>query len=582
MSLDRRTIVVLGQPRTSVSLESFPIRDSIAALVARRFGGGTDLPIAALVGSMFAALLLAAVPASAGTRVALVVGNSAYQNVPFLPNPVNDAADLSASLRRLGFDIKTMSNARYDDIRRALSDFGQQARGAELAVIFFAGHGFQIGGENWLIPVDARLAIDLDVVNETIGLQSLMRAVSHTTKLGLVILDASRNDPFRAKMQSTNLARAVERGFSRVEPSDNVLVAYAARDGTTANDGSGRNSPFTSSLLKNIEIPGLEVRFLFANVRDDVMAATGREQQPVVYGPLSRDMIYLTHLKDANSADLQTSRAVPAALPPKPPAAVADRCSQPGANNCGSIGVRLQRVSEDVAEALKIKPPRGALIADIDQNGPAKPAGIQPGDVVVGFDGKDINDVLDLPRAIVGTTVGKEVDVVIIRDAKEQLKKIIVARRVDVTSSVDGQPKGPSTVNTEAQTRFEELRKKDQVTAVAPPANHSGPPLERGRETEVKMISRSPLQGAMVSNTSPALVGEFQLDSSAEGVVVTQVPEGTTAANVGFRKGDLILKVNDKKIAKTNDLESATRESSRVWRMEIRRDGQPISVTLGG
>jgi uncharacterized caspase-like protein len=110
----------------------------------------------------------------------------------------------------------------------------------------------------------------------------LIRDVSNTSKLGLVVLDACRNNPFVPKMQSTNVTRAVERGFSRVEPSDNVMVAYSARDGTTAKDGSGRNSPFTQSLLNNIEKPGLEIRFLFANVRDDVMQATNKEQQPYV------------------------------------------------------------------------------------------------------------------------------------------------------------------------------------------------------------------------------------------------------------------------------------------------------------
>jgi uncharacterized caspase-like protein len=177
-------------------------------------GGDANLRIAGLIGWMIVAMFLGAVHVGAGTRVALVIGNSAYQNVPLAPNPVNDAADLSASLGRLGFDVKTLTNARYDDMRQALVDFAQQARGAEVAVIFYAGHGFQIGGENWLIPVDAQLAIDLDVVNETIGLNSLVRAVSNATKLGLVILDASRNDPFRARMQSTNLPRARERGLT--------------------------------------------------------------------------------------------------------------------------------------------------------------------------------------------------------------------------------------------------------------------------------------------------------------------------------------------------------------------------------
>jgi uncharacterized caspase-like protein len=188
----------------------------------------------------------------AQSRVALVIGNSLYQNVSALPNPVNDASDISDSLKRLGFDVTILTNAKFDDMRRGLVSFGQRARGAEFAVIFFAGHGMEISGENWLIPVDAQLATDLDVADEAIGLQSLTRAVSSTTRLGLIILDACRNNPFLPKMQRTgNLNRAVERGFTRVEPNDNVLVAYSARDGTTANDGSGRNSPFTRSQYRD-------------------------------------------------------------------------------------------------------------------------------------------------------------------------------------------------------------------------------------------------------------------------------------------------------------------------------------------
>jgi hypothetical protein len=237
--------------------------------------------------------LLLGFPGVSHGRVALVIGNGAYENVPLLPNPLNDAADVAASLRRLGFDVKTVTNGKYDPMRRAIIEFGQRAQGADVALIYFAGHGIQMGGENWIIPVDAQLATDLNVANEAIGLQSLTRAVSNTTKLGLVILDACRSNPFLPKMKGSNISRAVDRGLSRVQPSDNVLVAYSARDGTTASDGPGRNSPFTQSLLKHIESPGLEVSFLFRRVRDDVMQATKREQQPFVYGSLSDQAIYL-------------------------------------------------------------------------------------------------------------------------------------------------------------------------------------------------------------------------------------------------------------------------------------------------
>jgi formylglycine-generating enzyme required for sulfatase activity len=226
-------------------------------------------------------------------RVALVIGNSDYRNVTPLPNPVNDATDISASLERLGFKVKTVANASFEGMRLALSSFAEQANGAEIAVAFFAGHGMESGGENRLIPVDAKLASEIDISYETIPLQMVMRAVSNTTKVGIVILDACRNNPFQPKKQQGDLSRTVDRGFARVEPSDNVLVAYAARDGTTAKDGSGRNSPFTTSLLKNIETPGLEIQFMFRNVRDDVMAATNKQQQPFVYGSLSSELIYL-------------------------------------------------------------------------------------------------------------------------------------------------------------------------------------------------------------------------------------------------------------------------------------------------
>src|SRR5205814_9162822 len=131
--------------------------------------------------------------------------------------------------------------------------------------------------------VDAELKKDTDAANEAVSLRSVILQVSNTLSLGLVILDACRNNPFVAKMsRSQTLRAAISGGLSRVEPVGNVLVAYAARDGTTALDGDGRNSPFASALLKNIEAPGIEVTFMFRNVRDDVMEATRNEQQPFV------------------------------------------------------------------------------------------------------------------------------------------------------------------------------------------------------------------------------------------------------------------------------------------------------------
>ena len=232
----------------------------------------------------------------AQNRIALVVGNSAYGNVPALPNPANDAADMSQSLRRLGFTVTTLTDAKFDALRRALIDFGRAARGADMAILFFAGHGVEISGENWLLPVDVELKNDIDVSTEAVGLRAAMQAVSNARQLGLVILDACRNNPFAGKTRGIRPTPTLDPGLAPVEPGENVLVAYAARDGTTASDGAGRNSPYTAALLHHLETPGLEIEFLFRNVRDDVMSATNDEQQPFVYGSLSREGIYL---KDA-------------------------------------------------------------------------------------------------------------------------------------------------------------------------------------------------------------------------------------------------------------------------------------------
>jgi Caspase domain len=248
-----------------------------------------------------------ATPGHAQNRVALVIGNSAYRNVTALPNPQNDATDIASSLQRLGFAVRLLHDATFDGMRRALLQFGRDAQGADMAVVYFAGHGMEIGGENWLIPVDAELRSDRDAENEAVSLKSAMLQVANAKSLGLVILDSCRDNPFAAQMQRVTRTRAVDRGLARVEPTDNVLVAYGAKDGTVASDGRGRNSPFTAALLNNLEKAGVEIRFLLASVRDEVLAATNRQQQPFVYGSLPRQEIYLKPPVKAENATASPS-----------------------------------------------------------------------------------------------------------------------------------------------------------------------------------------------------------------------------------------------------------------------------------
>jgi uncharacterized caspase-like protein len=240
------------------------------------------------IGLLTGMTLTGAGSALAQKRVALVIGNSAYQNVSSLPNPANDAAAVATLFKSAGFNVV---EARRDlgnlDFKRAIRDFSAMARDAEVAVVFFAGHGIEVRGTNYLLPVDAKLASDFDVEDEAVSLDRVLQALEPAKRLRLVILDACRDNPFLKTMQRTIATRAVSRGLARVEPtSTDTLIAFAAKAGSTAEDGSGANSPFTSALVKHIAVPGLDIRLAFGRVRDDVLKNTSNRQEPFVYGSL--------------------------------------------------------------------------------------------------------------------------------------------------------------------------------------------------------------------------------------------------------------------------------------------------------
>lgn len=268
-------------------------------------------------------------PANAGEKIALVIGNSEYRHVEKLTNPANDAADMAASLQRLDFNVRQANDLDYDGFRRVLIEFSNTARTADKAVIFYAGHGVEIDGKNWLIPVDAKIKSAVDVYAEGINLETLIDISIMPKIIGLVILDACRNDPFAAtnaaaarplsKASSPDASKSAtkkrdanpairytrdgiaiassaagpaSRGLAPVEIYGNLLVAFAAAAGTTASDGDGRNSPYSSSLVRHVEKPKLEINYLFRQVHDDVLNET-KTQRPTVYGTLPSHEIYL-------------------------------------------------------------------------------------------------------------------------------------------------------------------------------------------------------------------------------------------------------------------------------------------------
>jgi hypothetical protein len=244
----------------------------------------------AMIGGAIFSMVLVPDAAWADKRVALIVGNSTYQTVPQLPNPSRDATAVAKMFKDAGFDsVEIVLNVGNLEFKRSIRRFETLADQADIAVVYYAGHGLEIGGTNYLIPVDARLASDRDADDEAIPLERLVSSADGARRLRLVILDACRDNPFVGTMRRERKVanRAIAAGLGKVEPtSTDTLIAYAAKAGSTADDGDGQHSPFTSAVLKNLTVPGLDVRLAFGRVRDEVLKNTGNRQEPFVYGSL--------------------------------------------------------------------------------------------------------------------------------------------------------------------------------------------------------------------------------------------------------------------------------------------------------
>lgn len=249
----------------------------------------------AIARERLAALTPQAPAAAGGRRVALVIGNGAYKNVHALPNPPRDSKLIANALRDVGFQtVISVSDLTRDKFFEALQTFAAEAEKADWAVVYYAGHGFEIGGVNYLVPVDAKLAADRDAETQAVALEQVIAAVGAARKVRLVMLDACRDNPFAPTMQRTLSLKLVDKGFSNIEPGAGFMVVYAAKHGETAMDGDGgADSPFATALAREIKEPKVEIRKLFDIIRDDVWAATKHEQQPFTYGsPPGREDFY--------------------------------------------------------------------------------------------------------------------------------------------------------------------------------------------------------------------------------------------------------------------------------------------------
>jgi tetratricopeptide (TPR) repeat protein len=269
-----------------------------------RAASATSVPTPSVAIPVVAQAVIKATAARQGRRAALVIGNAAYTSVPALQNPRRDAEKIAGALRAIGFDSVTVAvDVTREKMTEALRTFAAAADKADWAMVYYAGHGIEVSGVNYLIPVDAKLTSGRDALFEAMPLDQVMAAIDGAKRLKLVMLDACRDNPFAnapaqapanaapvlaSNEDSTRGARtrSVGRGLGEVKVQGASLVVYAAKHGETALDGEGEDSPFAVAVMQRIATPGVEINKLFRLVRDDVMEATAGRQEPYTYGSL--------------------------------------------------------------------------------------------------------------------------------------------------------------------------------------------------------------------------------------------------------------------------------------------------------
>jgi uncharacterized caspase-like protein len=290
-----------------------------------------------LLGRARALIRLAAVAAAVGLaggalaaperRVALVIGNSDYQSVTRLENPLVDSKAIAASLKRIGFEVVEGYDLKLDGMRQVVGEYAAKLDGAKVALVYYAGHGVAVGGENYLLPTDTVLKSEADLDFRTLNMSLVMRQMQREDRVNLVILDACRDNPF-----AKELARSVGRtrsalvgaGLSEIQVGSaaGTMIAFATDPGKTALDGqAGGNSPFTTALLKHMESPGVSISTVMDRVREDVWRATGEKQRPWV----NTSIIGEFYLNPAAAPAVKVAAAgIDPALPSAMPAAVAN------------------------------------------------------------------------------------------------------------------------------------------------------------------------------------------------------------------------------------------------------------------
>jgi uncharacterized caspase-like protein len=306
-------------------------------------------------------------------RVALVVGNGAYANAPALPNPANDAKAIAAELETLGFEVHLALDVTQQAGLDALDGFAEALPGAEAAVFFYSGHGMQIDGANFLLPVDVEATSERAVRYGSIDIAEIVREMETNAEVALVVLDACRDNPFAAQIAPRSRSTAPSRGLAVIKPSGNgTIIAYAAAAGATASDGEGEHSPYTAALLKHVGAANVELGLMFRRVAGDVVAATNNEQQPEVLIRLTREFYMKTEAVEAAPAVVAAPATPEITVAEAPPAPTAggDVARTPAAPS-------YQATPESAPPRVwSRKGPYADLLARLDLDPPLYPAAV--------------------------------------------------------------------------------------------------------------------------------------------------------------------------------------------------------------
>lgn len=240
----------------------------------------------------------------AESRVALVIGNGAYRNVSHLVNPSNDAADVAAALKRNGFETIVATDLDKERMDEVTIQFARAARNADVAMFYYSGHALQFGGVNYLAPVDAKLVDEADL-RRLVRLDDIVVDLEQAKNLRILVLDACRNNPLaedlKRSLAGSKRAISIQRGLAKIDTPQGMIVAYATQAGSEADDGDGRNSPYTTAFLRHIEASE-EIGTIFRHVTNDVYEATKRRQLP----ELSLSLIGEFYLKGRVATDARS------------------------------------------------------------------------------------------------------------------------------------------------------------------------------------------------------------------------------------------------------------------------------------